>query len=254
MSKSSRRLLGIRWSPWTIRARLALEHHQLPYDFEDYLPYLGEPVLRARLGFPRGNVSVPVLFDGSVVVTESRAIVLHADGQGGGSSLLPDGYSDALARWETRCDAACQSGRGRVTRALMSDPRAIDDELAPIFPRSVRRFVAPLAKRSIRYVHDKYDSKIEGVESARQRMRPLLDDARSALQQSEYLVANTLSLADLALIGALQGIKPEPRFGAAGDAKTAAWTDDVLAREYGDLLSWRDRLLARHELPRASRA
>lgn len=252
MADSTRRLIGIRWSPWTITARLALEHHGLPYRFVDYTPYLGEPMLRAKLGFPRRRVTVPVLFDGAVVVTESRAIVLHADGRGSESPLLPEERAETIAEWETDVHAACQTLRGRVTRATMSDVGAINDELEPLFPRPVRRFLIPVAKRSVRYVHDKYGSKIEGIESVRQRTRPVLSRARDALSERPYLVGDTFSYADITLIGLLQGILPDTRFGDAGANKTAVWTDAVLANEYGPLLEWRDRTLERHALPRAS--
>ena len=39
---SSRRLIGLHCSPWSIRARWVLDHHRIEYVWEEYTPMLGE--------------------------------------------------------------------------------------------------------------------------------------------------------------------------------------------------------------------
>ena len=41
-------LYGVGYSPWTERARWALDHHRIAYRYREHLPMLGEPMLRRR--------------------------------------------------------------------------------------------------------------------------------------------------------------------------------------------------------------
>jgi glutathione S-transferase len=54
-------LLALPFSPWSEKARWALDARGVPYDYRRYQPILGEPALRAKLRRARGPVTVPVL-------------------------------------------------------------------------------------------------------------------------------------------------------------------------------------------------
>ena len=56
-------LLGLPYSPWSEKARWALDARRVPYREVTYAPLLGEPALRLKLKRWRGNVTVPVLTD-----------------------------------------------------------------------------------------------------------------------------------------------------------------------------------------------
>ena len=66
-------LYGLAYSPWTERARWALDHVGFDYHFQSYIPGISEPRLRMRLRRFRGPVTVPVLF-GLQVYEDSSAI------------------------------------------------------------------------------------------------------------------------------------------------------------------------------------
>ena len=57
-------LYGIAYSPWTMKARWALDHHKIPYRYREHLILFGMPELRWRLKKPFGDITVPLLVNG----------------------------------------------------------------------------------------------------------------------------------------------------------------------------------------------
>ena len=56
-------LYGIAYSPWTAKARWALDHHKIPYRYREHLILFGMPELRWRLKKPFGDYYDRVYFD-----------------------------------------------------------------------------------------------------------------------------------------------------------------------------------------------
>src|SRR6185369_10337053 len=68
-------LIGIPYSPWSEKARWALDVRRVPYVSRLYKPLVGEPMLRLALRRWRGAVSVPVLReDNGRMLADSLAI------------------------------------------------------------------------------------------------------------------------------------------------------------------------------------
>ncbi len=66
---------------------------------------------------------------------------------------------------------------------------------------------------------------------------------KEGLKASSPHLLGSFSYADIVMATLLQGVSPvADRFLALGPATRAAWTREGLAREYADLLEWRDRL------------
>jgi glutathione S-transferase len=84
-----RTLYGLSQSPWTEKARWALDHHSVAYRYHEHVPVLGELLLRAKArSRPRGTkASVPLLTDGDAVLCSSLAIARHAESIGRGDPL-----------------------------------------------------------------------------------------------------------------------------------------------------------------------
>src|SRR6188508_1450752 len=61
---SARRLVQLYYSPWSERARWALDHHGLAYETVEHVPFLGEIRLRRIVGKKAARATVPVLIDG----------------------------------------------------------------------------------------------------------------------------------------------------------------------------------------------
>lgn len=232
------------YSPWSIKARWALDHHTLEYRFEVYTPMLGEPALRGRMGWPRGPVTVPVLFEGGQVIGESLAIARHADQLGGGTPLFPEGRESDVVYWAGLSDVVARAGRALLTSRMARSPRALEESMPPWIPRGLRRASLPAADATLRYIGRKHGIRPEEAEQDRTTIRWALHKLREALEQGEHVIGAP-SFADVAMISALQVVRPAEDLAELGAATREAWTDEALAREHEDLLAWRDRCLAR---------
>src|SRR4051812_15683513 len=100
------RFVAIDYSPWSEKARWALDLRRVPYREEAYVPMLGELPLRLRLRRFTGPMTVPVLFteDGRAL-TDSLAIARFAEEVGRGAPLFPSGRDGEIARWNERSEA-----------------------------------------------------------------------------------------------------------------------------------------------------
>jgi glutathione S-transferase len=87
-------LVGEYFSPWTEKARWALDHHRLEYRYREHVPLLGEALLRVRADRLTGRVSVPLLITDTGPILDSFAIAQHADRIGRGARLSPPGRHD----------------------------------------------------------------------------------------------------------------------------------------------------------------
>src|SRR5688572_15609277 len=108
-------LLHLPYSPWSERARWALDAKDVTYIPRRYQPVVGEPALRLQLGRQlgrwRGPVSVPILFTATGPLTDSLDIARWADAHGSGPALFPTGADDTIAAWCRRSDDALAAGR-----------------------------------------------------------------------------------------------------------------------------------------------
>jgi glutathione S-transferase len=235
-------LYAISYSPWSERARWALDHHALPY-----LPMLGEPALRLRLRRPLGRVTLPVLFvPGQAPLTDSHDICRYADAHGSGPPLLPERHRAAIAGWATQADACLSAGRVRTTLLTARTPSAWQASvpLPVTLPRPVAGAVVRLGGR---YLLRKYGRDIDATR-CEDELRAFLLALREGLSRGGgFLVGGRLSWADLCAAVALQFVSPvDPSLVPLAPEVRDCWTAPTLARGFGDLLSWRDELYARH--------
>src|SRR5580693_10652149 len=71
-------LYGMRFSPYSEKARWALDHHRVSFQWHEHVPMAGELALRMRAGSLGKKASVPLAVDGDVVLRDSVAIARHA--------------------------------------------------------------------------------------------------------------------------------------------------------------------------------
>jgi glutathione S-transferase len=99
-----RQLVSLKVSPWSERAKWALDHHGLTYDVVEHFPILGERRLRRIVGAGKPKATVPVLIAGDEVLSESWDIASYADRVGTGAKLFPPGHETAIRKWTTLAD------------------------------------------------------------------------------------------------------------------------------------------------------
>jgi len=239
------RLLGLHHSPWTERARWALDHHRIPYDFEEYAPVIGEIRLRFALRAFGGKVTVPVFFASDIVLRDSLEIVRHADATGASSPLVPSELEADVLAWNARAETAFQAGRSMYVRALLDDPDALA-ELAPrAIPGPLRGVAARAGTALFKRKHRLLGRSVEHDEAG---MVTALDALRAALR-GDYVLGR-FSLADIAMAISLQHVSPvsDEYIQLTPPARSCS-TQARLADRYADVVAWRDALYARHRRP-----
>lgn len=250
MSQPSRRLVFLPISPWSERARWALEHHQLSYERILHAPFLGERRLRRLVGPGPKVATVPVLLVGDERITESIDIARYAERNGQGAKLFPPEKDGEIRRWNQLGDELMRAGRGLVVAALLADPAALDESLPPNLPGFLRPLLRPVTRYAMGWFGRKYG--VLGSDRAAQvaTMRSVLSTLREALKASSPYLLGRFSYADMIMATSLQGVSPvAERYIRLGPATRRAWTCPELATEFSDLLAWRDRIYELHRRP-----
>lgn len=177
-------LLGLAYSPWTEKARFALDARGVRYRFRPYVPLLGEPALRLKTRKLTANVTVPVLtLDDGVVLTDSLAIARWADRQADGPSLFPREHEAKLVRFIDMSERAMAAGRGLSLLRMLEDREALKE----MVPRALRRPLGPLAvaigRMGVQRTLAKYGLRGQPRERHEAALARALDVLREALAQ-----------------------------------------------------------------------
>ena len=235
-------LYGMRFSPYSEKARWALDHHNVVYRWHEHVPMMGELALRMRAGSLGKKASVPMAIDGDTVFRDSLAIAQYADQVGTGAPLLAD--DAAVQAWDARSSTALGAGRVHVLKRSLADREALRDSLPPWMPAFLRGAATPLAASGSRFVLRKYGGEGVDLDAAVATMRAELTALRAALG-GRATILPMFSHADIAMAVVLQMVSPvDERFIRLGPGRRRAWTEPTLSREFADLVEWRDRLYA----------
>ena len=241
------RLVALSYSPWSEKARWALLHHRVPFRETEYVPMIGVPLLRAFTRRWTGRVTVPAFrADSGELLTDSWEIARWAEAHGQGEPLFPAEHLAGIEAWNAASERIMAAGRALATRRVAGDSEALLEAVPGFVPRSLAR---PLGEAGVRYFIGKYGLDA-GTEAERtEAIRHELLRWRAALGGSDS-VAGAFTYAEVAMAVALQFVKPaESRRPRLRPATARCWTLPVVAAELADLLSWRDRVLARHQPP-----
>lgn len=229
-------LIGESFSPWSKKARWALEQCGLAYSYREYTPTLSEPGLRLRMGQWAGVVSVPVLFADANVYRGSWEIACFANKMAGDGRL---GDLESVATWNGLSEDALAEGRTRVVRSIMDDPLALQESLPAFVPGFLRPSLRFLARDAVTRLDRKYAHLVKTGS-----LRNALMRTREGLAQAagDYLLGR-FSYADIAMAVVLEVVAPIARTEPPlGPATQRCWNEAELAQEFQDLVDWRNRL------------
>jgi glutathione S-transferase len=240
-----RTLVGLPYSPWTEKARWALDHHGIAYRFHDHLPMIGEPFLRMRAGRYRQRTTVPLLLDGDLAVGDSFEIARLAERIGGLARLFPDGEAETIQRWNDLSERVLESARALVLHRMAKSAAAQEEALPAFVPGPLRRFATPMTKTALGFLARKHASAAL-ISDAERTIASALAELGRALGGRSYLL-DRFSYADIVMAVVLQIVEPvKDHFIALGPATRECWRTASLAEEYSDLVAWRDELYDRH--------
>ncbi len=238
---------SLSYSPWSDRARWALDHCGVEYRRLPYQPLLGEPAMRVRTRNWVGPVSVPVLQTGEEVLGDSLDISRWADARRteGAASLFPEEAEAEIAGLHELSEAALAAGRTLgLRRMLETHPDALDALVPPGLATLLGPMGRPVAafgvRRTLRKyadvtpedltgtVHEYLDRLAEAVRGATPH-----DDAPSTL-------LGTFSFADITMAVGLSFIVPPASHLKLADASRRAYTLPDCPSGYDDVFAWRD--------------
>jgi glutathione S-transferase len=242
---SARKLISLRVSPWSERAKWALDHHGLEYEVVEHQPVLGERRLRRIVGARKAKATVPVLVADGDVFPDSWDIALYADRVGRGTRLVPDEHRPAIEAWLSKVEDAMSAGRALSVGAMLESPEALD-AAAVVFPRWLRPAMRPVTRRVTRMFANKYGLRFDQREANEEKVRVGLRELRARLGGKAYMLG-AFSYADILATSMVQGISPvSDRFVPFDPATRKAWTKETLAAEFADLVAWRDGVYEKH--------
>jgi len=241
-------LLGLPYSPWSEKARWALDVRHVPYKSVTYAPLLGELGLRRRTAKWSGPVSVPVLFvDGGRAIADSAEIARWADTCGDGPVLFPTDLEADVVRYVALSEKALDAGRCLALHRVLRD----DAALREMVPKQLRgtgalgRAGLRAAEFGVRRTLRKYGAGRVDAAIHESNLRAVLDELRAALAGATATgeprtLLGRFTFADVAMTQALGFVEP-PSFGLRiGAASRRTFTDDRLRESYADLVAWRN--------------
>jgi glutathione S-transferase len=237
-------LYSLGYSPWSEKARWALDHHHIEYSEREHIPLMGEPLLRwraRRVGAAR--TSVPLFVDGELAIADSFEILRHADRVGRGSQLICNPECEQLNEW---ADEALRHARARVVLTTLERPAALDEASEAVAPTFVTPVLRPVARHIARYLARKHGAELTSVEALNAQMAAVLDRFDARLAGKLYFF-DEFSAADICLAMVLQAVEPVAGGHVRlGRATKSCWQAPELARAYAHLLAWRDAVYAKH--------
>ncbi len=249
-----RRLIELPYSPWSEKARWALDHHKLPYERVTYTPLVGELGLRWSTRNYAQRATVPALIDDEgEVYADSLLIAQHADHIGQGSRLFPRHLMSDIERWSTEGEWALAAGRGLVLAAVRADDEAQRELVPSVVPGPLRGLLQPLALLGVAFLSWKYGLDETATPTVlTERLEKMLAALRRQLGARPFVLGE-FTYADIAMATALHFVSPpSDEWIRLGPGTRRTFTRPELAERYRDLLEWRDKLYAeRRTGPRA---
>ena len=237
-----RKLVGLYLSPWTERAKWALDHHRLIYKTIEHIPVIGERRLRRLVGPNKPRATVPVLLADGEVLTESWDIARYADRVGESTPLISPESEQDITKWQLLADNAMNAGRAIVIARTIASDEALDENAPPPAPRWLRPVLRPVTRAAMRMFGRKYGARLDDLDGATAAMRTALSAVRRGLAGGSHLLGE-FSYADIIVATLMQAVLPvSDQYVRVGPANRRVWTHDALATEFADLIAWRDRL------------
>ena len=240
-------LVAIHYSPWSERARWALDHHRVSYREREHLPMLGEPALRLRARRFRGRITVPILFARGETLADSFDIARWAEANGAGEPLFPKGRLDDVKRWNDASERALASGRVMSLQRVSQDQAAQLEAIPRAVPQWIRRFGGALTRSALTWMSKKYRFDDEAIETRATTLEAVMREVQKALSGHDYLLDDRFSYADVTMACGLQLVSPVgDEFIRIGKATRACCTDRELVAKYREVIDWRDALYRKH--------
>lgn len=218
------------FSPYCIKVRAVLNVKQVPYRTIEILPLITQHKVR-RL---TGQSKVPVLKDGQTVITDSSEIALYLDTTWPHPRLIPE--DPALARacflWEDWADEALVPPiRALAFASVVEEPRLGREQLPPFGNLALDLTLPHMVPFVTRAMIRMYGISKAQIAAAPARIERYLTFLTESVADREFLVGDSLSMADITVASVTRNIDTIPSLRhKAPFAPFFAWRDRTLGR------------------------
>lgn len=241
MSTSLPVLWALPHSPWSERARWALDYCRVPYVERAYVPRVGEWPMRLRTGRWSDRITVPILQTDSTTLHDGHEIARWAD-ERGSADLFPEG-EQGIARWHALSDRMLAAGRRRTSRGVIGDAVALRASMEMGAPFA-RWLPLSIGRSSTEWLLNKYADLQEDT-ADEVILAEGMAELATALEGRDTLL-DRFSIADVHMAVALQFVQPpthmEPHI---PEPSRHHWCVPELVDRHLELLAWRDRVVDR---------
>ena len=235
---------AIPYSPWSEKARWAMDAHGARYREKIYVPMVDTPWLRLKSKRYLERLTIPLLItpDGSYM--DSFDIARWSVGANPEATLIPEHAREQIEGWNIRSERMLAAGRALTTQKVAKHRPAWAESV----PGPLRRLgpVAELIARvGIRYLDRKYQLASYTPEDSRRVLRENCLALRAGLESHGGTLCDGFTYADIAMAVTFQFIAPiETDIIKLGTESIGCWSEPELAHEFADLVTWRDTLYA----------
>ncbi|MBU0917772.1 MAG: glutathione S-transferase N-terminal domain-containing protein [Gammaproteobacteria bacterium] len=238
-------------SPWSIKARWALDWHDVNYCWREYVTVLTPLLLHRRLKVPVSKVTAPVLINGSQALMNALDIVRYADKTGANEPLLHAAEREEIERWDEISRLLSEAGRALMMTRMLTDRAGQMAALPPGLPAAIRGPMSFMARNTAKHLSQKYGFRFEDGERHQATVLRCLELVRCQLNAKASSGLTSLlsrfSYADVSVSSALQLVLPvSPRFVPIHPDTASLWTLRDAARLFPDVLAWRDQIFDAH--------
>ena len=242
------KLYQLSYSPWSEKARWALDSAQLSYQPLEFDPIYGWITLRVRTANLKEPLTVPVMIDGATKLTDSFDIAMWSQDQSPQSKLMPADKLEQIKQWNKLSEEGLCAARAICVSKAANNKAAKTESVPAIIPSWARPYATPLVSRALNQLAHKYQFPLdESNQAAHQTLERVLEQLAQALEGGKPYILGEFSYADIVMATSLQFIKPvADEYIALGEATRACMTIPELAYRYAALIEWRDGLYEKH--------
>jgi glutathione S-transferase len=248
-------LIGLTYSPWTEKARWALDYCQKPYHYTEHLIFFGMPILHWKCRQFRRSLTVPVLLTQTQNFYDSLDIARYADENSQAKqSLFPAQELEQVLLWNRRSEQALDAGRSFMLVQLSGNQEALLEAV----PGFLKKMLGPLAIFAARfgawYIQRSFQSDRRTPNEAEELVREQLMELRTRLSGRGYkTILPSFSYADVAMATVVQFLEPVANeYISIGPETRRVWRMEKLAKEFPDLIEWRDRIYSEYRASKMS--
>lgn len=239
------KLYGIYYSPWSEKARWALDYHKISYEWIEFTPIVDNVKLMWQAK-KFGRLTVPTLITPFGAVQGSLSIVRYAEKQGRKEKLIPYEKEEDILRLDALAEVVFKASRAIITEKIKDNLNAQKDLLPKFIPENLQDYFTPVASIATTYLGFKYSFSGVPISQQKEVIRSVLQEIRPLVRKNKTILGK-FSLADIVVSLMFQFIFPVSNvYIPLTDELREVFTQKDLSLEFSDLIEWRDYIYSQY--------